>query len=149
MEILTGRVVRIADGDTITLLDATNTQHRIRLQGIDAPESHQDFGEQSKQSLSDMIFDKQVKAVCDKTDQYGRQVCKIMLAEKDIDLEQVRAGMAWHYKDYEREQSPSDRESYARAEDEARTAHLGLWSAANPIEPSEFRREEKREREAR
>src|SRR5882762_8795954 len=53
---LTGRVVRIADGDTVTVLDATNTQHRIRLQGIDAPESHQAFGTQSKKSLSDMIF---------------------------------------------------------------------------------------------
>src|SRR5436853_2886425 len=54
---LTGRVVRIADGDTITVLDSTNTQHRIRLQGIDAPESHQAYGSQSKQNLSAMIFD--------------------------------------------------------------------------------------------
>src|SRR5580765_8552745 len=48
----TGRVVRIADGDTITVLDATNTQQRIRLQGIDAPESHQAFGTQAKKNLS-------------------------------------------------------------------------------------------------
>lgn len=144
-----GRVVRIADGDTITLLDSINTQHRIRLQGIDAPESHQDFGAQSKKNLSDMIFDKNVTAMCDKTDQYGRQVCKIVFDGRDINLEQVKAGMAWHYKDYEREQSPADRELYARAEDEARSARRGLWIDANPIEPSEFRREEKREREAR
>src|SRR5712664_3412906 len=57
---LTGRVIRIADGDTITVLDATNTQHRVRLQGIDAPESHQAFGAQSKQNLSAMIFDRDV-----------------------------------------------------------------------------------------
>ena len=145
----TGRVVRIADGDTITVLDSTNTQQRIRLQGIDAPESHQAFGAQSKQSLEDMIFDKQVTAVCDKTDQYGRQVCKIMLDDKDINLEQIKAGLAWHYKDYERKQSPADRESYARAEDQARQARRGLWRDANPIEPNEFRREEKRERETR
>jgi endonuclease YncB( thermonuclease family) len=113
-----GRVVRIADGDTITLLDSINAQHRIRLQGIDAPESHQDFGTQSKNNFSDMSFDKQVTAVCDKTDQYGRQVCKIVFDDKDINLEQVKAGMAWHYKDYEREQSPADREIYAHAEDE-------------------------------
>ena len=144
-----GRVVRIADGDTITLLDSVNTQHRIRLQGIDAPESHQDFGAQSKKSLSNMIFDKDVTAMCDKTDQYGRQVCKIVFADKDINLEQVKAGMAWHYKDYEREQSPADREIYAHAEDEARKARRGLWSDANPIEPSEFRREERKEREAK
>jgi endonuclease YncB( thermonuclease family) len=144
-----GRVVRIADGDTITLLDSINVQHRIRLQGIDAPESHQAFGERSKSNLSAMIFDMQVTAVCDKTDQYQRQVCKIVFDDKDINLEQVKAGMAWHYKDYEREQSPADREIYAHAEDEARQAHRGLWIDANPVEPSEFRREGRREREAR
>jgi len=148
-DVLKGRVVRIADGDTITLLDSINVQHRIRLQGIDAPESHQDFGTQSKKNLADMIFDKQVTAACDKTDQYGRQVCKIVLEDRDINLEQVKAGMAWHYKDYEREQSPEDRQLYAHAEDEARQARRGLWVDANPVEPSEFRGEDKREREAR
>jgi len=144
---LTGRVVRIADGDTITVLDVTNTQHRIRLQGIDAPELHQAFGTQSKKNLSDMVFDKDVTAVCDKTDQYGRLVCKILLNDKDVNLEQVKAGMAWHYKEYQREQSAEDRELYARAEDEARNARRGLWTNADPIEPSAFRKEQKRERE--
>ena len=148
-ETMTGRVVRVADGDTVTVLDATNTQHRIRLQGIDAPESHQAFGTQSKKNLSDLIFDKDVTVVYDKTDQYGRLVGKILLAGKDINLEQVKAGMAWHYKEYEREQSLEDRDLYARAEDEARSARRGLWLDANPIEPGEFRREEKREREAK
>lgn len=148
-ETMTGRVVRIADGDTVTVLDATNTQHRIRLQGIDAPESHQAFGTQSKKSLSDMIFDKDVTVIYDKTDQYGRLVGKILLNGKDVNLEQVKAGMAWHYKEYEREQSPEDRELYARAEDEARSARRGLWVDANPTEPGEFRRNEKRERETR
>jgi endonuclease YncB( thermonuclease family) len=146
---VTGRVVRIADGDTLTVLDALNVQHRIRLQGIDAPESHQAFGTQSKQNLSGLVFDKAVNAICDKTDQYGRSVCKIVLDGKDINLEQIKAGMAWHYKDYQREQSPEDRELYARAEDEARAARRGLWVDANPTEPSEFRREERRERMSR
>lgn len=144
---LSGRVVRIADGDTVTVLDGTNTQHRIRLQGIDAPESHQAFGTQSKKSLSDMIFDQEVTVIYDKTDQYGRLVGKILLNGKDMNLEQVKAGMAWHYKEYEREQSPEDRELYARAEDDARSARRGLWVDANPVEPGEFRRDEKRERE--
>lgn len=146
---VTGRVVRIADGDTLTVLDAANVQHRIRLQGIDAPESHQAFGTQSKKNLSNLVFGKEVTALCDKTDQYGREVCKIVLDGKDINLEQVKAGMAWHYKDYQREQSPEDRELYARAENEARAARRGLWVDANPTEPSEFRREEKQERQAR
>jgi|SRR5580765_146939 len=144
---LTGRVVRIADGDTVTVLDATATQHRIRLQGIDAPESHQAFGTQSKKSLSEMIFDRDVTVEYDKTDQYGRLVGKILLDGKDVNLEQVKAGMAWHYKEYQREQTPEDRELYARAEDEARKARRGLWADADPVEPSEFRKEQKRERE--
>lgn len=142
-QVLTGRVVRVADGDTVTILDSNNTQHRIRLQGIDAPESHQAFGTQSKQSLSQMIFDKDVTVEYDKTDRYGRLVGKIILNGLDIDLEQVKAGMAWHYKDYEDEQTPADRELYARAEDEARSARRGLWVDANPIEPSEYRRDER------
>src|SRR2546421_3171356 len=148
-EAMTGRVVRIADGDTVTVLDAMNTQHRIRLQGIDAPESHQAFGTQSKKNLSDLIFDKEVTVVYDKIDQYGRLVGKIIFAGRDINLEQVKAGMAWHYKQFEREQSPEDRELYAQAEDQARSARRGLWVDANPIEPGEFRRDERREREAR
>jgi len=139
--------VRIADGDTVTVLDAQNAQHRIRLQGIDAPESHQAFGTQSKKSLSNLIFDREVTVEFDKTDQYGRIVGKILLDGKDINLEQVKAGMAWHYKEYQREQSPQDREIYARAEDEARSARRGLWADADPIEPSAFRKEQKRERE--
>jgi endonuclease YncB( thermonuclease family) len=144
---LTGRVVRIADGDTVTVLDSTNTQHRIRLQGIDAPESHQAFGTQSKKNLSDLIFDRDVTVEYEKTDQYGRLVGKILFDGKDINLEQVKAGMAWHYKEYQREQSAEDRELYARAEDEARNARRGLWVDADPVEPSAFRREERRERQ--
>jgi endonuclease YncB( thermonuclease family) len=146
---LSGRVVRLADGDTITVLDANNTQHRIRLQGIDAPESRQDFGTQSKKSLSGMVFGKDVVVVYEKTDQYGRLIGKILLDGRDVNLEQIRAGMAWHYKDYEREQSAEDREIYARAEDEARSARRGLWRDPNPVEPSEFRRGERQERKAR
>ena len=142
-QVLTGHVVRVADGDTVTILDSNNTQHRIRLQGIDAPESHQAFGTQSKQSLSQLIFDKDVTVEYEKTDRYGRIVGKIILDGTDIDLEQIRAGMAWHYKDYENEQTPADRDLYARAEDEARNARRGLWVDANPIEPSEYRRDER------
>jgi endonuclease YncB( thermonuclease family) len=144
-----GYVVAIADGDTITVLDSANTQHRVRLEGIDAPESHQAFGEQSRQSLSGMIFGKDVSVSYQKVDQYGRLVGKIMLDGKDINLEQVKAGMAWHYKFYEDEQTPEERELYDRAEAEARTARRGLWQDPNPTEPYQFRKEEKRERDAR
>jgi len=145
---LTGRVVRIADGDTVTVLDGNNAEHRIRLQGIDAPESRQDFGAKAKKNLSQMIFDKEVTVVYYKTDQYGRLVGKIWRDGTDINLEQIRAGMAWHYKEYEREQSTEDREVYANAENEAWTARRGLWADAHPIEPSKFRKEERRWRKS-
>jgi endonuclease YncB( thermonuclease family) len=143
---LTGRVVAIADGDTITILDSANTQRRIRLEGIDAPETHQTFGEQSRLSLSEMIFGKDVSVSYQKIDQYGRFVAKIILDGKDINLEQVKAGMAWHYKFYGDEQTPEDRELYAKTEAEARAARRGLWQDPNPTEPYQFRKEEKRER---
>lgn len=143
---LTGRVVSVADGDTVTVLDSENAQHRIRLSGIDAPESHQAFGTRSKQRLSEIVFGKDVTVLYAKTDQYGRLVGKIIIDGQDANLAQVKAGMAWHYKEYQREQTPEDRELYARAEEEARAQHRGLWQDANPIEPSQFRREQREER---
>jgi endonuclease YncB( thermonuclease family) len=106
----------------------------------------QDFGAQSKKRLSGLIFGKDVEVVYEKTDQYGRLIGKILLDGRDINLEQVRSGMAWHYKEYEREQSAEDRELYARAEDEARSARRGLWVDTNPVEPGEFRKEERQQR---
>ena len=148
-QVLTGRIVKVADGDTVTVLDETNTQHKIRLQGIDAPESRQAFGTQSKKSLSEMVFGREVTVTYEKTDQYGRLLGKILLDGRDINLEQVRNGMAWHYKEYQREQTLNDRELYARAEDEARTGRRGLWTDADPTPPSQFRKDRRSESESR
>ncbi len=90
-----------------------------------------------------MVFDRDVTVTYQKTDQYGRLVGKITIDGKDINLEQVKLGMAWHYKEYQNEQAPEDRELYAKAEDDARAARRGLWQDANPIEPSAFRKEER------
>ena len=94
-----------------------------------------------------MVLGKDVTVVYQKTDQYGRLVGKILLDGKDINLEQVKAGMAWHYKEFQREQTPEDRELYTAAEEEARKARRGLWHDPEPVEPSAFRTEEKRNRE--
>lgn len=137
----------VADGDTITVLDSSDTQHRVRLAAIDAPESHQAFGEQSRQSLSGMIFGKDVRVSYQKIDQYGRIVGQVLLDDRDINLAQVKAGMAWHYKYHQNEQTPADRDVYARAEDEAHAARRGLWQDPNPVEPYQFRREKNGERQ--
>lgn len=136
---ITGMVVSVADGDTITLLDNTQTQHKIRLGGIDAPEKAQPYGQQSKQSLSDMVFGKTVTVDTGKTDRYGREVGKVLLDGMDANLEQLKKGLAWHYKAYEREQSPSDRRNYAAAEKDAAAARLGLWQDVEPVPPWEWR----------
>jgi endonuclease YncB( thermonuclease family) len=74
-----GRVVAVADGDTVTVLDSANTQHKIRLSGIDAPEKKQPYGQRSKQSLSDLVFDRQVTIETDKVDKYRREVGKVLV----------------------------------------------------------------------
>ena len=136
---ITGMVVSVADGDTITLLDNTQTQHKIRLGGIDAPEKAQPYGQPSKQSLSDMVFGKTVTVDTDKTDRYGREVGKVLVDGMDANLEQLKKGLAWHYKAYEREQTPSGRRNYAAAEKDAAAARLGLWQDAEPVPPWEWR----------
>lgn len=143
---LQGRVVHIADGDTVTVLDSSKTQWKIRLMGIDAPEKKQAFGNKSKQHLSDLVFNKQVTVEYSKKDRYGRTVGKIVVGGIDANLEQVKAGLAWHYKKYQIEQSQEDRVLYAHAEEQARTDKRGLWLDKDPITPWDFRKLQKQKR---
>lgn len=135
-----GRVVGVTDGDTVTVLDSGKVQHKIRLAGIDAPEKKQAFGNRSKESLSDLVFNKPVTVDTGKADRYGREVGKIIVNGLDANLEQVKRGFAWHYKAYRREQSANDRKLYDFAESEARAAKRGLWRDAEPIPPWEWRK---------
>lgn len=130
-----GRVVAVHDGDTITVLDAGHHQHRIRLYQIDAPEKGQDYGTASKRSLSQLIAGRQVSVVGVATDRYDREVATVYLAGKDINLEQVRRGMAWVYRRYANDPHYLDVEQLARA------ARVGLWARSSPVPPWEFRRE--------
>ena len=136
---ITGKVVGVSDGDTITVLDVSKTQFKIRLGGIDAPEKAQPFGQKSKEHLSGLVFGKQVVVESDKTDKYGRTVGKVLVNGKDANLEQVHSGFAWHYKEYQKEQATSDRASYADAETSARRIRAGLWSDPMPMPPWEWR----------
>jgi endonuclease YncB( thermonuclease family) len=136
---ISGRVIGISDGDTITVLDDKKTQYKIRLQGIDAPESGQDFGQVSKQNLSHLIYGKTVHTLLHKKDKYGRFVGTIYLEGKDINLEQVKAGLAWHYKQYENEQSGAERTAYSNAETSAKNSKAGLWKQPNPVPPWDWR----------
>lgn len=143
------RVVGVADGDTITVLDGGRTR-RIRLAGIDAPEHSQPFSEKSRQALADRVFGRQVRIQWSKLDQYGRPVAKVLLVQDgdcatpcepslDVNLAQVTDGMAWHYRQYAREQAPADRTAYAAAEAQARERGAGLWADADPVAPWNWR----------
>lgn len=137
---LTGRVVAVLDGDTITVLDASRQEHRIRLSGIDAPEKAQSFGQASKQALSDQIYDRQVEVETSKRDKYGREIGKVRIGGADANLEQIRRGLAWHYKRFQNEQPLEDRLAYLQAEDEARAARRGLWSEPGAVAPWDWRK---------
>ena len=91
------------------------------------------------QSLSDIALSKTVMVETGKTDRYGREVGKVLVDGVDADLEQIKRGLAWHYKAYQREQSPVDRLAYAAAEKDAAAAHMGLWQDAAPVAPWEWR----------
>ena len=138
-EIITGRVVGVADGDTLTLLDASNQTHKIRLSGIDAPEKNQDFGQRAKASLSELVYGRAGTASCQKKDRYRRDVCVVKVNDKDVGLEQIRTGLAWWYRQYAREQTRQERLDYEKAEQDAKNRRLGLWSRNAPIPPWDWR----------
>lgn len=138
-EIIVGKAVGIADGDTITVLTTKNESVRVRLAGIDAPEKGQPFGHAAKEHLAASVFEKNVEIHYKKYDRYGRVVGKVVLDGIDICLKQIRDGFAWHFKKYVAEQEPADQLLYAESEKLARKERLGLWDDASPIAPWDHR----------
>ncbi|OPL18820.1 MAG: nuclease [Candidatus Aegiribacteria sp. MLS_C] len=134
--VITGKVVSISDGDTVTVLQ-DRTQHRIRLYGIDCPESHQDFGRRAMQFVSDLIFRENVKVVQKDVDRYGRVVGIIYHGNVCVNEEIIRAGYAWVYRHFCKDEICQD---WLTLEEEARKSRIGLWSHPAPIPPWDFRR---------
>ena len=131
---LIGKVVKVSDGDTITILASDKTQHKIRLNDIDAPEKKQAFGNKSKDNLAKYIAGKTVTVEYQKKDKYKRVLGTIYYNNTDINLQQVKDGYAWVYKKY------SNNQTYYKAEKLARDKRVGLWIDKNPLEPWEFRK---------
>jgi endonuclease YncB( thermonuclease family) len=130
-----GKVISIADGDTLTLLIA-NTQYRIRLAEIDTPERKQPYGTKARQALSTLVFSKEIEVDVQTTDRYGRSVARVYVGDVDVCAELVRQGMAWVYRKYAKDESLFD------IEQEARDAFRGLWSLSESqrVPPWEWRR---------
>ena len=138
MEYLVGRVVRVADGDTVTILDANNTQHRIRLAQIDAPETKQAYSKVSKAALSELIATKEVTVKVDGIDRYKRVLGEIFIANKNVNLYMVRNGYAWAYTQYVTDNS------YFKAQEAAQREQLGLWRDPHALEPWEYRKQQRK-----
>ena len=139
---VSGKVVYIADGDTLTIKTVDKLTYKVRLQGIDAPEKAQAFGNKSKQALAECARGKEAMIENQESDQYGRLLGKVWVDGNDCNLRQLKLGMAWHYKHYAREQTQADRLIYAAAEQTARDEKRGLWADANPTPPWDFRQQE-------
>lgn len=137
-ETITGNVVAIADGDTLTVLDRSKRQHKIRLAEIDAPESKQPFGTKSKQSLAELCFNKSAAVETRENDRYGRAIGYVMCEGVDANAEQVRRGMAWVFVRYAKRPS-----ALYDFEADARLRRLGLWADEKPIAPWEWRAQQR------
>lgn len=137
------KIVHIADGDTLTVLGPDKNTYKIRLQGIDAPEKKQPFGQVCKEKLMSLTNNQLAEVEAYKKDRYGRIVAKVRVDGKDIALEQIKAGCGWHYLAYEKEQSASDQKAYDKAEQQARAAERGLWQDAKPVAPWDFRKQQR------
>jgi endonuclease YncB( thermonuclease family) len=146
---LHGKVIAVADGDSITVLDADKRQHKVRIAAIDAPERRQAYGTRARQHLAELIFGKDVIVAWDKRDRYGRILGRVLAMEcaaqtcahtLDVGLAQIKAGYAWHYRRYANEQPARERQRYAAAEQAARAQRAGLWRDDDPSPPWEFRR---------
>lgn len=129
----TGTVVKVADGDTITVLH-DDERVKIRLSGIDAPEKAQRFGNAAERNMTDMVFGKEVRVVEQGRDRYGRAIGRVYQNDVDVSAEQIKQGMAWVYRKYSKEAV------LYQLEDEAKQHRLGLWADAEPAPPWAWRK---------
>ena len=128
------KVISIDDGDTYNIL-MNNKSTKIRMDAIDAPEKGMPYWKVSKQFLSKMIFNKQVKIKITNTDMHGRIVARTYLEDgTDVSLEMIKAGLAWHYKKFNKESQLADIEKQAMRQ------KLGLWNDPNPYNPEYVRK---------
>lgn len=138
--VIEGYVVYVGDGDTINILDKQRREHRVRLDGIDAPEKEQPFGAVARKHLYDLTYGLDVVATCHKVDQDRRDICQVAVGPSDVGLVQLQRGLAWVLVRYADELPEERRARYLAAEGQAKGARIGLWAAAlTPVPPWEWR----------
>lgn len=137
---ITGRVVRVYDGDTITVQDAQGVRHTVRLAGIDAPETRQAHGLLARDALRGMVLQKTVSVAVVDTDRYSRTVGVVRVGGECINLGMIMQGHAWLYRDYTGWMRSDELRDYDRAEAGAKRAGRGLWAAKRPLAPWAYRK---------
>jgi micrococcal nuclease len=133
-EKFSAKVIAVMDGDTVLIL-RDNMPIKVRLAEIDAPEKAQAFGEESKQSLAELVLNKQVRVDSQAIDDYGRLVALIKVDELNVNYEQVQRGMAWVYSRFNKS------EVFLGLQNEAKQAKRGLWTQTDPIPPNKWRKD--------
>lgn len=136
---LSGRVSKVADGDTITLVDAQRKKYKVRLFGIDSPESDQPYYHAAKDALSKLVDGKSVGVDVKDTDKYGRVVGTVFVNGRNVNLEMVKLGYAWWYEYY----APLNGD-LREAQQHARAYQNGLWADSKPTAPWDWRRQARR-----
>ena len=141
-EELIGVVVKIVDGDSIKIREeGVDTTHEVQIEGTDAPESKQAYGEESADALRKLALERKVRITWVKKDNFDRPLAQVYLAatvndgENHINKIMIRDGHAWHFKRY------NQSKELAELEEEARKAKRGLWATNNPQAPWDYRKE--------
>lgn len=138
------RAVGVSDGDTVVVLADDGVRHRIRIGGIDAPEKGQPFADVSRRHLAGLLREQVLRVEPIKRDPYGRTVANLSVGDEDVGLVMLRAGLAWHFVRYARDQTRAQRQAYASAETAARSDRAGLWKEPVPEPPWEYRARQRR-----
>ena len=136
--LITGKVVKVSDGDTLTVLNSQNKQIKVRLYGIDAPEKSQDFGTVAKDYLAGLVAGQTITVTVIDIDQYGRNVGRIKVGNKEVSEEMLVSGLAWFYTTY---CSIPECTQWKSLETQAKTAKIGLWANPTAQEPWLWRQE--------
>lgn len=134
---ITGKVIGISDGDTITILDSRKNAHKVRLYGIDSPERDQPFGNAAKTFISHLVATKIADVHIYESDSYGRSVGLVTVNGININQRLIDTGYAWQARQYCK---ASFCDSWIKAEQKARMDKSGLWRLEQPVSPWEWRK---------
>lgn len=136
---ITGKVVKVTDGDTITVL-VEQRQFKVRLNAIDAPERKQDYSKKTQKLAPELVFEKEVRVVTHGNDRYGRTIGDVFIGQTNVNEKLVEDGWAWNYVKY------STSQRLAELEKEARASKKGLWAGKSPVATWDYRAEQARQR---